>query len=79
VRAIVTTIVQAERLGTSLAGVLRVHADSLREKRKQLAEKRAAEASVKMVLPLVVFLLPAFFAVVLGPAVLSMISAANGP
>jgi tight adherence protein C len=72
-RAIVSTMIQAERLGTSLARVLRIHGDALRARRRQLAEKRAAEASVKMVIPLVLFLLPAFFAVVLGPAVLSMV------
>jgi tight adherence protein C len=72
-RAIVSTMVQAERLGTSLARVLRIHGDALRQRRKQTAEKRAAEASVKMIIPLVLFLLPAFFSVVLGPAVLSLI------
>jgi tight adherence protein C len=66
-------MIQAERLGTSLARVLRIHGEALRSRRKQLAEKKAAEAAVKMMIPLVVFLLPAFFAVVLGPAVLSLI------
>ncbi len=73
-RAIVSTMIQAERLGTSLARVLRIHGESLRSRRKQLAEKRAAQASVKMMIPLVTFLLPAFFIVVLGPAVLSMMA-----
>lgn len=77
-RAIVTTMVQAERLGTSLARVLRIHGESLRGRRKQLAEKRAAEASVKMLIPLVLFLLPAFFAVVLGPAALGLIGTMGG-
>jgi tight adherence protein C len=73
-RAVVSTMIQAERLGTSLARVLRIHGESLRGRRKQLAEKRAAQASVKMMIPLVTFLLPAFFIVVLGPAVLSMMA-----
>ena len=76
-RAIVSTMIQAERLGTSLARVLRIHGESLRSRRKQLAEKRAAQASVKMMIPLVTFLLPAFFIVVLGPAVLSMMTSAR--
>lgn len=76
-RAIVSTMIQAERLGTSLARVLRIHGESLRARRKQLAEKRAAQASVKMMIPLVMFLLPAFFIVVLGPAVLSMMSSSR--
>jgi tight adherence protein C len=73
-RAIVSTMIQAERLGTSLARVLRIHGDALRARRRQAAEKRAAEASVKMIIPLVLFLLPAFFTVVLGPAVLSLVA-----
>lgn len=76
-RAIVSTMIQAERLGTSLARVLRIHGESLRSRRKQLAEKRAAQASVKMMIPLVTFLLPAFFIIVLGPAVLSMMASAR--
>ncbi len=73
-RAIVTTMLQAERLGTSLARVLRIHGDALRTRRRQAAEKRAAEAATKMIIPLVLFLLPAFFTVVLGPAVLSFVT-----
>jgi hypothetical protein len=65
--------------GTSLARVLRIHGDTLRQRRKQNAEKRAAEASVKMIIPLVLFLLPAFFAVVLGPAVVSYVTSGVGP
>jgi tight adherence protein C len=72
-RAIVSTMIQAERLGTSLARVLRIHGEALRARRKQKAEKKAAEASVKMIIPLVLFLLPAFFAVVLGPAVVGIV------
>lgn len=78
-RAIVSTMIQAERLGTSLARVLRIHGDALRTRRKQGAEKKAAEASVKMIIPLVLFLLPAFFAVVLGPAILSLVAGVGGP
>lgn len=78
-RAIVSTMIQAERLGTSLARVLRIHGEALRARRRQTAEKKAAEASVKMLLPLVIFLLPAFFTVVLGPAVLSMMGTMGTP
>lgn len=78
-RAIVSTMIQAERLGTSLARVLRIHGETLRSRRKQAAEKKAAEASVKMIIPLVLFMLPAFFTVVLGPAVLSLMSNMGGP
>jgi tight adherence protein C len=77
-RSLATTMVQAERLGTSLGRVLRIYADSLRVKRRQHAAARASEASVKMVFPLVTLLLPAFFAVVLGPAILSFASSFGG-
>lgn len=78
-RGIVSTMIQAERLGTSLARVLRIYGEALRARRRQLAEKRAAEASVKMVIPLVTFLLPAFFAIVLGPAVIGFVGNARTP
>jgi tight adherence protein C len=67
-RGLCSSIIQSERLGTSIARVLRTYAETLRRKRKQAAEKRAAEAALKMIFPLAVFLLPALFAVILGPA-----------
>jgi tight adherence protein C len=71
-RLLATNLIQAERLGTSVGRVLRVNADTLREKRRRAAEKRAAQASIKMLLPLVLFLLPALMAVVVGPAFLKL-------
>jgi tight adherence protein C len=67
-RGLSTSIIQSERLGTSIARVLRVYAATQRQKRKQSAEKKAAEASLKMIVPLTLFMLPALFAIVLGPA-----------
>ena len=71
-RSLAAVMVQAERWGTALARVLRVHAEGVRTERRQKAEKAAQEASVKMIFPIVLFLLPAFFTVVLGPAILSI-------
>ena len=71
-RALGAVMIQAERWGTSLARVLRIHADGLRTDRRQRAEQAAQEASVKMIFPIVLFLLPAFFAIVLGPAAMSI-------
>lgn len=71
-RALAAVMIQADRWGTSLARVLRIHADALRGDRRQRAERVAQEASVKMIFPIVIFLLPAFFAIVLGPAVLQI-------
>ncbi|HEX5830131.1 MAG TPA: type II secretion system F family protein [Gemmatimonadaceae bacterium] len=67
-RALSSSIVQSERLGTSIARVLRVYSETLRRKRRQAAEKRAAEAALKMIIPLGLFMLPALFALILGPA-----------
>lgn len=69
-RALTSSIIQSERLGTSIARVLRVYSETLRRKRKQAAEKRAAEAALKMIIPLGLFMLPALFSIILGPAML---------
>jgi tight adherence protein C len=63
-------LIQTERLGTSIAQALRVHSDALRTIRMQRAQEQAAKATVKLVFPLVFFILPALFVVMLVPAVL---------
>lgn len=68
VKSFVTMLVQTERFGTSLSQALRVHSDSLRTKRRQLAEEAAAKTSIKMLFPLVFFIFPAMLVVILGPA-----------
>jgi tight adherence protein C len=72
-RNMVSMLVQSEQLGTSIAKTLRIHADTLRTQRVQAIEEQAAKTSVKLVFPLVFFIFPALFLVVLGPAVLIMI------
>ena len=71
-RGLAANMIQCEKWGTSIATVLRVYAESLRRKRKQLAEKRAATAPLKMTFPLAVFIFPAIFVVLLGPAMMSI-------
>ena len=71
----VNSIVQAEALGTSVGQVLRVQAAELRRKRRQHAEQVARQAPVKMVFPLVFFLMPSLFIVTIGPVVLNVIQA----
>jgi len=63
-------LIQTERFGTSIGQALRVHSDSMRTKRYQKAEEIAAKLPVKLVFPLVVFIFPALFVVILGPAVI---------
>jgi len=67
-RTLSAMIIQTEMFGTSVSRALRVHAEGMRTKRMQLAEERAAMASVKMTIPLIMCILPSLFAVVLGPA-----------
>jgi tight adherence protein C len=66
-------LVQTDRYGTSIGPALRVHADLLRTRRRQRAEERAAKANVKLVLPLVLCLFPAFYILTLGPAMLQFV------
>lgn len=72
IKALVTTLVQTDRFGTSVAQALRVHSDSLRTERRQRAEEQAAKTTIKMVPPLVVFVLPSIIIVTLGPAIISL-------
>ncbi len=72
-QALVATLVQTDRFGTSVAHSLRIHSDDLRTKRRQRAEEMAAKTTVKMALPLVFFIFPALFVVILGPAVITMV------
>ena len=65
----ITAIIQAEQLGASIAGVLRIQADEMRVRRRQRAEKLAHEAPIKMLFPMAFLIFPPIFIVVLGPAI----------
>jgi len=73
-RTLVSSMIQSEKWGTSIATVLRVAAETLRRKRRQAAEKKAKMAALKMTFPLLLFILPALFVVILGPAVVQIIN-----
>jgi tight adherence protein C len=72
-KALVAVLIQTDRFGTSVAQSLRVFADSMRTKRRQRAEERAAKMNIKMIPPLVFFVFPAIWVVVLGPAMIAII------
>jgi tight adherence protein C len=73
VRALVAMLVQTDRFGTSVAQALRTHAEVSRTKRRQRAEEKAAKLAVKLIFPLVFCLLPAFFVVAVGPAIIKFV------
>ena len=68
IKSFVSMLVQTEKFGTSLGKTLRTYSDSLRMKRKQLAEERAAKTAVKMLIPLTFCVFPALLVVMLVPA-----------
>ena len=72
-RSLVAILIQTDRFGTSVGQSLRVFADSMRVKRRQRAEERAAKIAIKMLGPLVLFVFPAVLVVVVGPAVIGVI------
>ena len=66
-----TSLVQADQLGVGIGNVLRVQSAAMREKRRQRAQAAAMKAPVKMLLPLVMFIFPTIFVILLGPAVIN--------
>lgn len=77
IKSFVSMLVQTEKFGTSLGKTLRTYSDSLRMKRKQLAEERAAKTAVKMLLPLTFCIFPALLVVMLAPAFFKIYSMFN--
>ena len=73
VKSLVSMLVQTERFGTSVANALRVHADTMRTKRRQRAEEAAAKTTIKLVFPLVLCIFPAMMIVILTPAVIGLL------
>ncbi|SET06192.1 tight adherence protein C [Oceanobacillus limi] len=69
-RTLIYNIVQAEKLGIGMVSVLRVQSEDLRELRKQRAEESAMKAPIKMMFPLVLFIFPSLFIILLGPALI---------
>jgi tight adherence protein C len=70
VRNLVSTLVQAEQFGTSIAKTLRTHSDTMRTQRVQQIEEQAAKTTIKLIFPLVLFIFPCMFIVTIGPAII---------
>ena len=79
VYSLVALLIQTDTLGTSVALALRVHADSMRIKRRQRAEQMARKAAVKLAFPLVLLIFPALLVVLLGPAGIQLMKALTTP
>ena len=71
-RALAAVLVQADKLGSSIAQALRVQSESMRVRRRQIAEEKAAKTAVKLLFPLVIFIFPGVFVVLVGPAAIQM-------
>src|ERR1043166_7469747 len=78
-RGLITFLTQTEELGGSIARSLRVYASTMREKRSQAAEEAARKTVIKLIFPLVFFILPAIFILILGPAGLSIMRTLSNP
>jgi len=72
-RTLASVMIQVDKFGTSVGRALRVQSDTMRVRRRQLAEEKAAKTAVKMIFPLVLFIFPGVFVVLVGPAAITMI------
>lgn len=68
----VTAVIQAEQLGSNISNVLRIQSGSMRQLRRQRAREKAAKIPVKMLFPLIFFMFPALFVIILGPAIINI-------
>lgn len=75
IKVLISNILQAEKLGIGMVQVLRVQSNEVRDQRKQRAEEQAMKAPVKMMFPLVLFIFPSLFIVLLGPALINFLEA----
>jgi len=78
IKSLAAMIVQSERFGTSLSQALKVYADALRQRRRLRAEAAIAKAGIKMLFPIILFILPALFLITLGPALISVLRSLSG-
>jgi len=72
VKALAAILIQADRFGSSIAQALRVQSDSMRTRRKQYAEEKAAKTAVQLLFPLILFIFPGIFVVLVGPAAINI-------
>jgi len=72
-KSLASILIQADKFGSSIAQALRVQSDSMRTRRRQIAEEKAAKTAVQLIFPLVLFIFPGIFVVLVGPAAITMV------
>lgn len=78
IKSLAAMIIQSERFGTSLSQALKVYAEALRTRRRLRAEAAIAKAGIKMLFPIIIFILPVLFAITLGPGMISVLRSLKG-
>lgn len=73
-RTLASVMIQVDKFGTSVGRALRVQSEAMRTRRRQMAEEKASKTAVKLIFPLVLFIFPGIFVVLVGPAALTMIN-----
>ena len=73
-RTLASVIIQTDKFGSSISKALRVQSDAMRIQRRQIAEEKAAKTAVKLIFPLVLFIFPGIFVVLVGPAAITMVN-----
>jgi tight adherence protein C len=71
-KSLAAILIQADRFGSSIAQALRVQSDAMRTRRKQIAEEKAAKTAVQLLFPLILFIFPGIFVVLVGPAAINI-------
>ncbi|AYC28631.1 type II secretion system F family protein [Paenisporosarcina cavernae] len=79
IQSLISSIIQAEQLGVGMVQILRIQSEEVRVRRKQRAEEKAMKAPIKMLFPLVIFIFPTIFIVLLGPVVLNIMDTFSQP
>lgn len=72
-KSLSSILIQADKFGSSIAQALRVQSEAMRTRRKQIAEEKAAKTAVQLIFPLVLFIFPGIFVVLVGPAAITMV------
>ncbi len=73
-KTLASVMIQVDKFGTSVGKALRIQSDAMRTRRRQIAEEKAAKTAVKLIFPLVLFIFPGIFVILVGPAALTMIN-----